>query len=72
MELVQNQFDPFIRKRDYVIIYKQSSSHGTGTLLVDESDWKKFLPDYKRILSVKKDLIIIVEIKEKNNKKKRR
>jgi len=72
LDLVQNQYDPFIRKDGYNIIYKQSSSHGTGTLLVDEKDWKNFLPDYKKILSIKKDLMIIAEIKEKSNKTKRR
>lgn len=72
LELVQDQFDPFVRKNDYSIIYKQSSSHGTGTLLVDEKDWKKFLPEYKRILSIKKDLIITIQIKEKYDKTKRR
>jgi hypothetical protein len=37
--------------------------------------WKgleKFLPDYKKILSAGKDLMIIIEIKEKSNKTKRR
>lgn len=72
LELVQNQHDPLIRKSDYMIIYKQSSSHGAGTLLADEKDWKRFLPDYKKILSIKKDLIVIIEIKEKDNKMKRR
>jgi hypothetical protein len=72
LELVQNQFDPLLRKNDYTIIYKQSSSHGTGILLVDEKDWKKFLPEYKRILFIKKDLIITIEIKEKNKKRKQR
>jgi len=28
LELVQDQFDPLLRKKDYTIIYKQSSSHG--------------------------------------------
>jgi hypothetical protein len=72
LELVQNQHDHLIRKNDYIIIYKQSSSHGAGTLLADEKDWRRFLPDYKKILSIKKDLIIIIEIKEKNDKIKRR
>lgn len=72
LELVQNQHDHLIRKSDYTVIYKQSSSHGAGTLLADEKDWRRFLPDYKKILSIKKDLIIIIEIKEKSNKIKRR
>lgn len=72
LELVQNQYDPFMRKSDYIIIYKQNSSHGAGTLLMDEKDWKKFLLDYKKILFTKKDLLIIAEIKEKNNKIKKR
>jgi hypothetical protein len=71
LELVQNQFDAFIRKSDYTIIYKQNSSHGAGTLLTDEKDWKRFLLDYKKILSNKKDLMIIIEMQEKINKKKR-
>ena len=69
LELVQNQHDHLIRKNDYTIIYKQSSSHGAGTLLADEKDWRRFLPDYKKILSIKKDLIIIIEIKEKSKKR---
>jgi hypothetical protein len=72
LELVQNQHDPLIRKNDYTIIYKQNSSHGAGTLIADEKDWRRFLPDYKKILSIKKDLLIIIEIKEKSNKIKRR
>ncbi len=59
LELIQNQFDFFVRKNDYIIIYKQSSSYKIEILLVDEKEWKKFLLDYKRILSIKKDLMII-------------
>jgi hypothetical protein len=72
LDLVQNQYDPLIKKDEYTIIYKQSSSHETGILLLDDNDWKNFLPDYKKILSAGKDLMIIIEIKEKSNKTKRR
>jgi len=71
LELMQNQFDPFMRKNDYIIIYK-SSMYGMGTQLIDEKCWKKFLLEYQKILSNKKELLIIVEIKEKNNKRKQR
>ncbi|CAB4374948.1 unnamed protein product [Rhizophagus irregularis] len=68
LELVQNQFDTFIKKDNYIIIYK-SSIHGMGTQLIDERCWKKFLLDYQKILSSKKELFVIVEIKEKRNKR---
>jgi hypothetical protein len=71
LDLVQNQFDPFIRKKDYIIIYK-SSMHGMGIQLTDEKCWKKFLPEYQKILSNEKELFIIIEIKEKRNKRKKR
>jgi len=38
LELVQNQFDPFVRKNNYIIIYKQSSSYEIGILLVNEKN----------------------------------
>lgn len=72
LDLVQNQYNSLMRKDEYTIIYKQSSSHGTGILLLDEKDWKNFLPEYKKILFAGKDLMIIIEIKEKSNKTKRR
>lgn len=71
LELVQNQFDPFIRKKDYIIIYK-SSIQGIGVQLIDEKCWKKFLLEYQKIISIGKELFVIVEIKEKRNKRKKR
>ena len=68
---MQNQFDPFIRKNNYIIIYK-SSIYRMGIQLIDEKCWKKFLLKYQKILSNKKELLIIVKIKEKNNKRKQR
>jgi hypothetical protein len=41
-EILQNQYDPLMKKDEYTIIYKQSSSHGTRTMLLDEKDWKNF------------------------------
>lgn len=71
LELVQDQFDPLIRKKDYIVIYK-SSINGMGTQLTEEKCWKKFLSDYQRFLSNRKELFVIVEINEKKNKRKKR
>lgn len=43
-----------------------------GTQLTEEKCWKKFLSDYQRFLSNRKELFVIVEINEKKNKRKKR
>ncbi|PKY60044.1 hypothetical protein RhiirA4_483298 [Rhizophagus irregularis] len=69
LELVQNQFDTFIKKDNYIIIYK-SSIHRMGTQLIDERCWKKFLLDHQKILSSKKELFVIESnIDEESSKK---
>ncbi|CAG8643713.1 17490_t:CDS:2, partial [Acaulospora morrowiae] len=59
-----------IKKKHYTIVYKESITNGTGTLLM-ESDFEKFLAEYQRMKKIGKSLIVIVSLtkyRKENNR----
>ncbi|POG80797.1 hypothetical protein GLOIN_2v1764044 [Rhizophagus irregularis DAOM 181602=DAOM 197198] len=54
--LVQNQLDKWVRYDDYIVSYKLGKETGSGIQLTDERDWIRFLTEYNKFHSKKKEL----------------
>jgi hypothetical protein len=62
--------DKEIMHSDYLVSYKPEKAGGVGTQLMDAQDYKKFLSDYKKLLDKKKNIVILVSLKKKKQKRK--
>src|ERR1700722_741762 len=69
--LIQTQLDKWIGYDDYIVSYKLGKEAGSGTQLTDEKDWNRFLTEYHKFYSKKKELLIFASIKSRKNDKKR-
>ncbi|EXX72108.1 hypothetical protein RirG_072390 [Rhizophagus irregularis DAOM 197198w] len=65
--LVQNQLDKWVRYDDYIVSYKLGKETGSGIQLTDERDWIRFLTEYNKFHSKKKELVIFASIKSRKN-----
>jgi hypothetical protein len=64
--------DKGIMHSDYSVSFKPEKTTGVGAQLVDTQDYKKFLLDYKDLLSKKKNMVIVVSLKKEKSKKKQK
>jgi hypothetical protein len=62
--------DKEIVHSDYMVTFKSEKAVGTGARLDDMQDYKKFLLDYKKLLDTKKNMTIVVSMKEKKTEGK--
>jgi len=68
--LIQTQLDKWLGYDDYIVSYKLGKEAGSGTQLTDKRDWDKFLTEYHKFNSKKKEVVIFASIKsQKNNPK---
>src|SRR6266496_375001 len=65
--LIQTQLDKWIGYDDYIVSYKLGKEAGSGTQLTDEKDWNRFLTEYHKFSSKKKELLIFASIKSRKN-----
>ena len=65
--LIQTQLDKWIGYDDYIVSYKLGKEAGSGTQLTDEKDWNRFLTEYHKFSSKKKELVIFTSIKSRKN-----
>jgi len=68
--LIQTQLDKWIGYSDYIVSYKLGKEAGSGTQLTDEKDWDRFLTEYHKFYSKKKELVIFASIKSRKNDSK--
>lgn len=68
--LIQTQLDKWIEYDDYIVSYKLGKETGSGTQLTDEKDWNRFLTEYYKFYSKKKELVIFASIKSQKNDSK--
>jgi hypothetical protein len=61
-----------INQEEYFLTFKPAKSSGEGLELSESKDFKKFLNEYERLFRVKKEIIVIANIKKKVNKKKKK
>ncbi len=54
---------------DYLVSFKPEKTGGVGAQLVDIQDYKKFLSDYKKLVDKKKNMMIVVSLKKKKQKR---
>jgi hypothetical protein len=69
-DIIKLTDDKEIVHSDYMVTFKSEKAVGTGARLDDMQDYKKFLLDYKKLLDTKKNMTIIVSMKEKKRKVK--
>jgi hypothetical protein len=68
--LIQTQLDKWVEYEDYIVSYKLGKEAGSGTQLTDERDWNRFLIEYHKFCSKKKELVIFASIKSRKNNSK--
>lgn len=66
--LILTQLDKWVGYDEYIVSYKLKKETGSGTQLMDERDWKRFITEYHN--SKKKETMIFATFKpSKNNSK---
>jgi hypothetical protein len=60
-----------IDQAEYSLAFKSSKLNGGGLELSELKDFKKFLYEYKKLLKMKKEIVVIASMKQKINKKKK-
>jgi len=66
-ELVQDQWETAVARKEYNLSYKKSKTNDIGIGLFDEDDWERFLNEYKSIAINRKVLEIIVTMKARKD-----
>jgi hypothetical protein len=61
-----------INQAEYSLAFKSAKSNGGGLELSELKDFEKFLIEYKKLLKMKKEIVIIASMKRKIVKKKKR
>jgi len=59
-----------IKKKHYLVAYKNSAANGAGTQLMDLCDFEKFLDEYKCMKKVSKSMMVIALLAKKRKKEK--
>lgn len=62
--------DKEIMHSDYLVSFKPEKTGGAGAQLVDINDYKKFLSDYKKLVDKKKNMVVLISLKKKRQRKK--
>ncbi|CAG8673738.1 20087_t:CDS:2, partial [Racocetra persica] len=64
--------DTTITQNDYILSYKVTKETGSGTQIINESDFKSFLEDYNQATNRKKEVFINIQMWQslKSNAKK--
>jgi hypothetical protein len=59
-----------VKKKHYLVAYKNSAANRAGTQLMDSHDFEKFLDEYKCMKKVSKSLMVTVFLSRKRKKEK--
>jgi hypothetical protein len=68
--VVKKTLKKTISPKDYVISYKASNARGLSNELEDESDFREFISEYKKIYLAGKKMTLIVDVNDNVTKKK--
>ncbi|RIA93260.1 hypothetical protein C1645_819566 [Glomus cerebriforme] len=61
-----------IDQEAYSLTFKSAKSNGGGLELSDSNDFGKFLNEYEKLHRLQKEIVVIVQMKQKFDKKKKR
>jgi hypothetical protein len=71
-QVVQEDLGFKVDREDYRLEYKAANKNGIGTLLTEAEDFGRFLSEHTRLAKAKKDMLVMIVVKEMKNKRQKR
>lgn len=71
-QTVQEELGFRVNREQYRLEYKPANKNGIGTLLTETADFAKFLAEHTRLAITKKDMLVMVVVKDMKNKRQKR